>query len=271
MSYILDALRRADAERELEKAAVPGLHARPVLPVPPAASVEPSARRPRPLVIGLLALLALALAAVALFVLRDGDRPGTPRGGDAAPPTGGVEPPRLVPLPAILPQAVPPVPAQAAPAGTVTPQVPAGTNASQVPAGTGAPPVPAAAVARPARDPAAAERAPVATPPPRRDVAAPSPAAPVRSRVAASAPLAVPAAGGAVPSFRELPGPLRAELPPMTVAGSMYSADPASRMIVVDGQVLREGQSLRADLVLERIGPRSALFSFRGQRFELPF
>jgi general secretion pathway protein B len=85
------------------------------------------------------------------------------------------------------------------------------------------------------------------------------------------APPAAAAAVEALPALRDLPAPLRAELPPLVVAGAMHSPDPSSRMIVVDGQVLREGQSLRADLVLERIGPRSAVFSHRGQRFELPF
>src|ERR1700754_1198526 len=45
MSYILDALRRADAERERERGAVPGLHARNM-----AADAEPAARDFRPLI-----------------------------------------------------------------------------------------------------------------------------------------------------------------------------------------------------------------------------
>jgi hypothetical protein len=41
-------------------------------------------------------------------------------------------------------------------------------------------------------------------------------------------------------------------------------------MLIVDGQVLREGDTLAAGLLLERIGPRAAVFSRGGLRFEIP-
>ncbi|MEO7152322.1 MAG: hypothetical protein ABIX46_11525, partial [Burkholderiaceae bacterium] len=57
MSYILDALRRADADRERERGAVPGLHAQPLAP---AATLVP---RPRAAIAtGALALLVTAAA-----------------------------------------------------------------------------------------------------------------------------------------------------------------------------------------------------------------
>jgi general secretion pathway protein B len=77
-----------------------------------------------------------------------------------------------------------------------------------------------------------------------------------------------------MPLFRELPEPLRRELPPLAVNGAVYSPDAASRMLVLDGQVVREGQSVpsatQGSLVLERIGPKAATFSYKGQRFQLP-
>jgi general secretion pathway protein B len=57
----------------------------------------------------------------------------------------------------------------------------------------------------------------------------------------------------------------------LVVGGVVQSSDPASRMLIVDGQVLREGDAPMPGLVLERIGPRAAVFSLRGLRFELPF
>lgn len=56
----------------------------------------------------------------------------------------------------------------------------------------------------------------------------------------------------------------------MVVSGAVQSPDPASRMLILDGQVLREGDAPAPGLVLERIGPRAAVFSRGGVRFEIP-
>jgi len=69
----------------------------------------------------------------------------------------------------------------------------------------------------------------------------------------------------------ELPEDVRRQVPPMALGGSVYSPQPASRMVIVNGQVTREGSTLGPDLRLEHIGPKSAVFSVRGQRFEMPF
>ena len=59
-------------------------------------------------------------------------------------------------------------------------------------------------------------------------------------------------------------------MPPLTIGGSVYSPQPASRMVVVNGQVFNEGGNVAPELHLESIGPKSAVFSIRGQRFEVP-
>lgn len=51
----------------------------------------------------------------------------------------------------------------------------------------------------------------------------------------------------------------------------MYSEERSSRMLVVNEQLLREGDRAAGGVVLERIGPSSAQFSFEGRRFELPY
>jgi general secretion pathway protein B len=87
--------------------------------------------------------------------------------------------------------------------------------------------------------------------PPARDEAKPSPAAaPVRA-------------------FAELPEDLKRQVPAMTIGGSVHSPQPASRMLIVNGQVMREGATLAPGLQLESIGRQSAIFSIRGQRFEM--
>jgi general secretion pathway protein B len=40
--------------------------------------------------------------------------------------------------------------------------------------------------------------------------------------------------------------------------------------VVVNGQVFQEGSQLAPELKLEQIRPKSAVFSIRGQRFEVP-
>lgn len=61
MSYILDALKRADAERERERGTVPGLHARPVSSL----AAPPAYRLPRRVWMAVAAALVLAGAAAA--------------------------------------------------------------------------------------------------------------------------------------------------------------------------------------------------------------
>jgi len=97
-------------------------------------------------------------------------------------------------------------------------------------------------------------------------IAAPLPA-PV---VAAPVPAAPPAAEAPIPRLAELPESTRRELPKLVISGSVYSDDPASRFVMVNGEVLREGAKLGADLVLEQIGARELVLRFKGQRYRLP-
>jgi general secretion pathway protein B len=64
---------------------------------------------------------------------------------------------------------------------------------------------------------------------------------------------------------------VRQSVPQLAVGGSVYSPQPASRMVIVNGQVFREGDTLAPGLKLEQIRAKSAIFSIRGERFELPF
>jgi general secretion pathway protein B len=74
-----------------------------------------------------------------------------------------------------------------------------------------------------------------------------------------------------LPHLADLPEAVRKDLPALTVGGAMHSATPAQRMLVLNGQVLHEGDSPLAGLQLEEIRLKSAVLNFRGQRFELPF
>ena len=229
MSYILDALRRADAERQ--RGAVPGLHAQPA-PLPPADG--PAAGRSVPLgwVLGGAGLLA-ALALAAWWMSRE------------------------TPTPPVTAPAAVVVPAWPAP-----PVVAASMAASMPPPAAVPTPPPVSASVAPV--PVAAAPAP---PPPAPKVAVAAKAPPARaSRPAAAEAASAPAP---VPALAELPEPLRRQLPRLVVGGSMYSDDPARRLVIVNGQVAHEGDEVAAELRLQQIQPHAAVFSFRGQLFRI--
>ncbi len=208
MSYILDALRRADAERE--RGGVPGLHTQTMAEPGDEAEAAPRARGLKPwhwLAIGLAGGLAVAIA-------------WSWRGEEPPPPV------------AVLPPAPPPPALPAAPA-----------------------PAPVAVAEAPA-----APAGPVAIAPMRAAPAAP--AAPAASS-ATAAPIR------RIGSLAELPPELRSGLPALAFGGSIYSGTPANRLLIVNGQLMHEGESLAAGVTLEQIKPKAAVLVIRGQRFEI--
>jgi len=215
MSYILDALRRADAERE--RGGVPGLHTQ-AMPEP-GDEAEPRRRGLRPwhwMVIGLAGGLALAVVMLG--------REDTP--------------PAAAPL-ASPPQSSPPLPQPPlTPVSPVTQAAPATPPAA-------APAEPVAIAPMRSATPAAAR--PASEPPPPAAVAAPQ-------RVA---------------SLADLPADARAGLPALSFGGSIYSSTPANRLLIVNGQLMHEGDALGPGVTLEQIKPKAAVLNIRGQRYEV--
>ncbi|MBN8493647.1 MAG: general secretion pathway protein GspB, partial [Burkholderiales bacterium] len=99
--------------------------------------------------------------------------------------------------------------------------------------------------------------------PKQAETAPPKPAAPA----AKSEPAPPPAP---LPALADLPPDLRQQVPPLVVGGSVYSPQASARMVVINGQVFQEGSPLTPELKLEQIRAKSAVFSIRGQRFEVP-
>jgi general secretion pathway protein B len=252
MSYILDALRRADAERE--RGAVPSLQSQQHT-----IEDDASPARARSL---LWVVIALALAVLALLAWNF-------LGGTAPPARVPIEGSITAPVPAPLPTLQPaPVlqPAPALPTANVPALPPAvgtaGPNTTAPPAAALPPtaPPPVAATPPSARSAADARRA--AAPPPAKRVSA----APTGTPGAAPA-----AAEPRVHSQAELPEEIRRDLPKLVIGGSSYSGDAASRMVMINGQVFHEGDRLAPDLVLERIRLKSAVLAFKGWRYEVLF
>ena len=75
---------------------------------------------------------------------------------------------------------------------------------------------------------------------------------------------------GTVFSPEQLPPAVRAQLPTLEIAGLSYSSNPAHRMVIVNGQVLHEGDQAAPGLLLQGIEPQRTLWSFQGYRYALP-
>jgi general secretion pathway protein B len=242
MSYILEALKKAQAERQLGNA--PTIHA-PVAAATPA----PTLVR-KPLVAG--AGVGALLAATGLFMWHQ--QPARVRDAAPAAPVAAVVPaavnkPARAPVPK-LPAVEKPAPALAASSGQV-----ALVGRADPPAKpAAAPDVPA--VAKPAV--AAAARPAVAA-----AVPAPTPT------VVAAAPSAAPDDG--VRGLNELPEAVRRDLPKVAFGGYMYSPNPADRLVLVDNVLRREGEEVAPGLVLEKLLPKGAVMSYRGYRYRVAF
>jgi general secretion pathway protein B len=60
-------------------------------------------------------------------------------------------------------------------------------------------------------------------------------------------------------------------VPALAISGSIYSENPAQRMVTIGSQVFQEGDKPAPDLVLEQIGRKAAVFNFRGTRYAVTY
>lgn len=227
MSYILEALKKAQAERQLGSA--PTLHA-PALHGTDRKATGGALTRPL-----VLAALAMGVAIVVLLVL-------------VLRPTQQQQPAAGAP-PAVAAAAVV---APAAPAIPVAPAAPAQTEAAPLAAAL---PPPVATVTPEPRPQPVAEEAPAAAP----VVAADKP---VKPAAAPEEP---------VQNLRDLPEPIQRSIPHVTVGGYIYSKNPADRLLLIDKILRHEGEEVAPGLMLEKLLPREAVFSFKGYRYRVPY
>ena len=82
-------------------------------------------------------------------------------------------------------------------------------------------------------------------------------------------PEMVPTTGktASVARLQDLPADIRATVPELKFAGHTYSKDPAQRMIIVNGQILREGAMISAGTRLAQITWDGVIIDFQGNRF----
>jgi len=262
MSYILEALKKAQAERQIGNA--PTIHA-PTLASAPAGQGGHGKRTP---VIVAMVLMATAIVGLAMMLLRQ-PQAASPQPSAALPPAAGSAPAAVqsatAPPSATAPaSAAPVVPAQEVAAPALAAQVSAPAQGTHPSREATQPPTPQTSAAtssvQPRRRDASAATADLA-------VSAPPPAAP---QATAPVPAPVPApVEEQVQSMRDLPEPIQRAIPQITLGGYMYSKNPADRLLLIDKVLRREGEEVAPGLVLEKLQPKQAIFGFRGYRYRV--
>jgi len=246
MSYILEALKKADQERMVGK--VPDLDSGHE-------SLRPPRRRSRWFwILGILLIINGVLVA-ALMWRHDGTENGSGRAAARPLPAGKAG--KLVPPPATL---RPPV--------VLTPRQPAARTSKRAyippaprrPAATG---ITAAPAASPALPPAARTVPEVAVhnpPVPVPQVRHPAPAAPVAMTSPAEST-------GTLPDWDDLPLEFRSGFTVPHIDVHVYDTNPQNRFILVNLKKFREGDRLESGALLEKITSDGVQLLFQGKQF----
>lgn len=267
MSYILDALKKSERERQQENLS-PLQHLCEMSPSPAATGIMQRRGRSWLLLGGCLLLGGL----VTLLTWRQW--------------LGAVPPAEMVARPEAGGQIMPPAAGDAEP-GTHRLTVQAESFDDWRHTGKDAPSE-AADSARPGA--AAGQR------PPEAGAAAPEPAKPIRiprdrqkivkilpppepgaagepgtvSNVSGR-PQAVPAGkpGSDLPNLQDLPAQIRADIPKLDFAGHAYALEPSQRLIVINGAIMREGDQIDGATRLVEITWEGVIIERQGVRFQV--
>jgi general secretion pathway protein B len=276
MSFILDALRKSEHERE--RKTLPGLAEAPI--------VRHERAKVPVAMIALGVLLAINLLVLLFVLLRDGAPDAATATAPAHTPTPAPTPaPAHTPAPATAPAPAPTsagVPLTTAPlpaSPEVRPlQAEAGVVDEDAPPYVDTPPVP--------RDPTLdgevrVQRAPVATDgsavtttvPPEVLRAAQDSArrgAPPTTPTMPGAPARDAGGAAGVPSINDLAPQATAGLPALAINLHVYAGDPRQDFVVLNGRRYQQGAQLQEGPTLERITSDGVVLNHRGLRFLLP-
>ena len=74
-----------------------------------------------------------------------------------------------------------------------------------------------------------------------------------------------------VPAQKDLPDAIRQQLPTLAISGATYSENPQYRMVIVNGQVLHEGDTAAPGVVLEKIRQKEVVLRAQGHRYTAPY
>jgi general secretion pathway protein B len=263
MSYILEALKKAQAERQL--GALPSIY------TPPLHSAARSSGKPWWLALGaVLALLLLWLSWLQPWRTAPVPPPAlvqapevivTPKAAAApdvarAPSVAAVA--RVAPAPEVEQRpkvaAVPKAAPEPEPERPSAPKVVAQVRADARPSGS------ASGSVSVTRQPVSVERAPAVA-----SVVAPA-VSPVSTPVQVAG-----AAEEVVPALRALPESIQRQIPALVLGGYIYSRNPQDRLLLIDKTLRREGEQVAPGLILETLRPTSAIFNYNGSRYQMAY
>ncbi len=252
MSYILDALKRSDQDRQ--KGSVPDLQTQ--AEIPPAS--PPSERR-----YGRYFWLLLALVSVLLLGFMYGTM-NTKEQSAAA---------NTAPAPATLP-VTPPANEPANPAIPVSPKTDRleslrGVQLDTAPiADSAVTPAPGPETPPPVRNTTTETTTPARPAAPPETVTAPKVVA-VNSKPADKTPEPTPVDDyyKGIPHQRQLASSLQNGLPELNISVHIYAQQPGARMVRINNTTYREGDRVDRELVLETITPDGVIMSIRNNPF----
>ncbi|GAB3554197.1 hypothetical protein GCM10027343_41900 [Noviherbaspirillum agri] len=239
MSYILEALKKAEAERHTG--------------VPQAAQMMPgfststaAGRRSRaPWLWTGLVVAAAGLLAAAWIGTRDNESERVATASVAPAPSAPSTDKTQAPAPT----------AEEAPPEATTPVAIARRDAEVV--------EPAKTIVEPEEKPKSK--------PVRKPVEKKRPPETVDTRTAKAAAMPAQAPQPPVPTLRELPEQIQREVPSFKLGGYIYSGNRADRSILVNNRLLREGEEIEPGLVLEQMMAKGMVLSYRGHRFRVSY
>ncbi len=251
MSYILEALRKAERERNVGQ--VPDLTAVCALPPPPAKRLWPWL-----LLVGALGINAAVLAWV--FIPHE-----QPAAGLSAAPGSTVGAPRQAVAPssgqltaADFAALAPPAAPKEAPEVAAKPPPPVKVAKQEPPSVPESPRTRRAGTVRtePPTNPSLATRTPLPEPPPLEE----------QRPMPGKAPAATPKRS-AIPS--DSPLPTNYVAPELSMDVHVYSEQPNQRFVLINARRYREGEQLKEGPVVEAITREGALLRYGEQRFML--
>ncbi|QAU35186.1 general secretion pathway protein GspB [Janthinobacterium sp. 17J80-10] len=248
MSYILDALKKAEAERHIGQ--IPGLHVQPAAALPRGSAPAHSNK----------VLMVIAAVLVGVGVLLAWLQPWQSQATQSS-------------------QVAATQPEPAAPTGAPTAVSSTPSPSPQIVVVTPPPELP-----KPVERDAAKPRSPV-TPRP-RETAKSAPASTMAKPSAVQPPSPTVSGGATASDLRlstaltpeagvsspgELPEQIQRELPALAIGGYIYSDNPRERQLLVNKRLLHEGAEAAPGVRLEKMLPNAAVFNYKGYRYRLSY
>ena len=260
MSYILDALKKAESERNL--GGVPSLHAAAANNAQHAGE-RSQWRRSLP---WLLVLLMAGILLLALLWLRPWSKPTAEPATTPTPARPGENVASVAPKVVAQEQATPVVQSPAQPAAQPVLRPAASAPSAAKPAAA-APVAVTSKTGNPTEQVAEKHHTDTAQAGQGQAVTATPAQAPLSSQPQDAARLEEETVG----PIQDLPTNIQRELPQVSVNGYIYAKNPLDRSVLINKRLLHEGDTIAPDLVLEKMTPKGAILNFKGYRYRISF